>query len=635
MKSPHDLLPVLEPKEHSPPPGYFYENVIRPLIPDIVRIMLNGIPMDLEKVDELREVVEDVLETVQSTLDKNKTIRAFQAQKFPKERNKFIAEMKSKMKPLEHFLKEFKDSNKIHRTYIINAYLSENDLQQYHLDEWLVKDVKDLIKMLKQPILELVSELETPQPTFFDDVLAKKLTPAQTENGMYRLAMDKQTIYNKTYHDKIANVVLTDLVRPFNAGSSDQKNELFEYLGIKSEKLGKAYIDYQRECKDAERKGYSSSGIEPPKNMYSWDRDQVERVNKETHDDSIKELTQMFIDHSFSAIIRNNFIAAFDRYVIDDVLYGNLKLGGAKSFRLTSNNPNMLNLPSSASIYAKPLKKCLIAPEGFVIYAIDFSALEDRVIASIAKDENKCNIFLEGLDGHCLNAAGYFKEEIEDILGSNDGSPEYIKKFFEEVENGNKDLKAIRQKGKGPTFGLAYGAYPPKIAATLKISLEEAEVIFNRYHNELYPDITKYREDYVLPTAKEHGSVHLGLGLHLKTDDPKKDIRTLANATIQFWSILTLLAINKMHEEIDSQSYEEDIFCIATIYDSAYYVVRDDAETIKWLNDTIVPIMNKDFLIDQIVHNEATGEIGPNWADLQQIPNEASLEQIQEVLDGR
>lgn len=319
MKSPWDLLPVQEPREHSPPPGYFYENVIKPLIPDIVRIMLNGIPMDLNKVDELREVVEEVLETVQSTLDKNKTIIAFQAQKFPKERDKHLQEMTSKMKLPPHFLKDFKDSNKIHRTYVMNAYFDEQDVDEYRLDEWLMKDLKDLLKVHDSTFVKLL--LEKHISPNHETVIA----------GMTQLSEDKAYIYNKTYWDKIENVVLTDLVHPFNAGSSTQKNQLFEFLGIESEKLGDAYIEYERDYAKATRRGLDPTFLKVPANKYSWDRAEVEKVNVATENPEIKELTQQFIDHSFSAIIRNNFIAAFDRYVIDDVLYGNLKLGGAKS----------------------------------------------------------------------------------------------------------------------------------------------------------------------------------------------------------------------------------------------------------------------------------------------------------------
>lgn len=78
--------------------------------------------------------------------------------------------------------------------------------------------------------------------------------------------------------------------------------------------------------------------------------------------------------------------------------------------------------------------------------------------------------------------------------------------------------------------GLSYGAYPPKVSATLKIPLSEAEAIFNNYHNVLYPGITNYRENYVLPTATTNGKLHLGLGCYLHTNDARKDIRTLSNA---------------------------------------------------------------------------------------------------------
>ena len=147
----------------------------------------------------------------------------------------------------------------------------------------------------------------------------------------------------------------------------------------------------------------------------------------------------------------------------------------------------------------------------------------------------------------------------------------------------------------------------------------------------MYPGVTSYRENYVLVAAKEHGRVHLGLGFYINSDDPERDIRTLNNSTCQFWSILTALAINKLHQLIDDAGMEKDVIITSTIYDSIYLEIRDNPETIKWVNDRIVPIMEQDFMEEQIVHNSADLEIGPDWAELYTLPHNASIQQIREV----
>lgn len=598
MYSPHDQLPAPEPRLTEYLLGHFYQNTARYLIKDTVRIMDNGLNIDIDKVIELEETLAEQLAEVETELAENPLIKQYLELRYKHEIKAYVEDRKSKMRDPEYYLVPFKPKDMTHRSYFMDEYAktqgwgSPADKLPTGVGKWPTNLVKKYAKTnrLLQMLLDGTIPANTP-------AISKAMT---------RLAEDKARMYNDKYVEQVKKPTVP--FPKFNPGSSKQKQELFEMLGIKSEATSK------------------ETGL--PK----WDRAQVERVNKETDDEDVRHFTQCFIDYSFAAIIKNNFIEAFYNYSVDGRLYGQYKLLGAKSGRFTSSNPNMLNAPSTGSRFAKPVKKCFTAPPGTIILTADYSALEDRVIASLSRDTNKCDIFLKHLDGHSLNALGYFKDKIQELMPLTGDTPTDAAAFKKLVDEGNSVADKLRQESKGPTFGLAYGAFPPKIAATLKIPIEEAEEIFNNYHNVLYPGITDYRENYVLPTAKEYGEVHLGLGFSLKTDDADRDIRTLANATCQFWSILTALTINKMHQLIDEKGLENDVKVISTIYDSIYLEVTEDPHIIKWVNDNLIATMLVDFMEDQTIHNEAESDIGYNWAEMVKIANNASVEDIKKAL---
>lgn len=597
--SPHDLLPAPEPKTYSPPEGYFYHNVAKHLVKDTVRIMMNGLHIDLDKVEELESTLDDQLAEVAVRLATNPLINQFQELQHKSLVKEYIEDRKSKLRSVDYYLKPFKPSDMVHRSYFMHFFAESQGLPSpsellpgSSVSKWPANLVKTFSK--SRPVLQrLLSGELTSHPLI--------------DKAMLQLAQDKCDIYNQKYLEAIQSPNVP--VPAFNPASSVQKQKLFAWLGFESNKTSK------------------ETGLP------SWDRDEIEIVNKSTVDDDIRDLTQAFIDHSFAAIVRNNFIEAFYRYTVENRLHGQYKLLGAKSGRYTSSNPNMLNSPSTKSIFSKPIKRCFTAPKGFVIGAVDYAALEDRVIASLSRDENKCNIFLQNLDGHCLNAYGYFRERVAAEMSLTGDTVADVKQFYAMSET-NKVLKDIRQDGKPATFGLSYGAYPPKVAATLKIPLPDAEQIFDRYHNVLYPGITDYRENYVLSTAQANGRIHLGLGFYMKTDNPRRDIRTLNNGTCQFWSTLTALTINKMHQLIDEAGYQHDILVTSTIYDSIYFEIRKDPHYIKWTNDNLIPIMTTDFMENQTIKNEADLEIGTSWADLHKLPHNASLEEIQSILES-
>ena len=365
--SPHDLLPVPEPRTVSPPEDDFYQQVSKHLIPDLVRIMANGIPIDLMKVRKLEEVLQQVLDQVVKTLSANSIIKQFQILQFGQLKKDYIAERRTMLKTPLQFVKPFKSGDIVHRSYfmqeivkLITSIEPPTDLLPTGVPKWKVNDVKRIRTL--HPSLNLLIEKRI-QPS---NLIAKR--------AMLHLAKDKATIHNRKYYEDIANAPNLELP-PFNPASSLQKQKLFDWLEIESDKTSK------------------DTGLP------SWDRDEIERVNHETDNSDIKEFTQAMIDHSFSAIVKNNFIKAFYGYTIEGVLYGNIKLFGTKTMRLTSSGPNLLNLPSSRSIYSKPIKKCFVAPQGKVILTADYGALENRVIANLSRDTNMTKLFADGLDG--------------------------------------------------------------------------------------------------------------------------------------------------------------------------------------------------------------------------------------------
>lgn len=126
----------------------------------------------------------------------------------------------------------------------------------------------------------------------------------------------------------------------------------------------------------------------------------------------------------------------------------------------------------------------------------------------------------------------------------------------------------------------------------------------------------------------------MGLGAKILTDNPNKDERTLVNSCSQFWSLLTLIAINKLHQAIDDAGLSTNIIVTNSIYDAIYGEIDNDPELVYWLNQTLPAIMTHPFIEGEIVHNEADLEVGLDWASFHTIPNNATLDQITTIMES-
>ena len=144
----------------------------------------------------------------------------------------------------------------------------------------------------------------------------------------------------------------------------------------------------------------------------------LEKLVNHATDEYVKEFLKNLTEYSAAAKILSAFIPAFEHTQMvkgRKALYGSFKLGGTVSGRLSSSRPNLQNLPSTGSKYAKPVKRIFGYPKGYIFIGADQRSLEDRISALTTRDSNKLSVYTSGYDGHSLRAYTYFKEKMPDI----------------------------------------------------------------------------------------------------------------------------------------------------------------------------------------------------------------------------
>jgi len=364
----------------------------------------------------------------------------------------------------------------------------------------------------------------------------------------------------------------------------------------------------------------------------------------------ILPLMDHIIEWSKVTKILNTFIPAFKNNCVEKdgwhYLHGGFNLGGTKSGRLSSSKPNLQNLPSTGSDYAKMIKSCFQAPpfdekgaeHGWLMVGADFTSLEDRISALQTKDPNKLKIYTDGYDGHCLRAYTYFKDKMPDI------NPDSVASI-NSIEWKYPDL---RQDSKSPTFLLTYMGTAHGLNKTFGFTMDEAETIENSYN-----DMYSVSKEWVMEQIKEAqntGYVELAFGLRLRTPilpqvildsasvpyQAHKEVKTAGNALGQSYGLLNTRAANEFMERVWASEFKYDILPICQIHDSLYFMIRNSLRCVDWVNRNLIECMEWNEL-EEIQHD--TVKLGahleiyyPSWADPIKIPNRATTAQISGII---
>ncbi|HPR24751.1 DNA polymerase I [Lentimicrobium sp.] len=153
----------------------------------------------------------------------------------------------------------------------------------------------------------------------------------------------------------------------------------------------------------------------------------------------------------------------------------------ASTGRLSSNNPNLQNIPIRTERGREIRKAFVPRNDKFVLLSADYSQIELRLIAHISGDEAMQEAFRHGIDIHTATAARIYNIDISEVT------------------------KEMRRNAKTVNFGIIYGISAFGLSERLNIPRREAAEIISQYF-ERFAGIKRYMDE-IITFAREHGYV--------------------------------------------------------------------------------------------------------------------------------
>lgn len=508
--------------------------------------------------------------------------------------------------------------------YVYNKYypIMVADNQETVYREMFLPALVDIIHMqlTGMPIcMKTVAEVKTVMEKDVKDALDVLNSSILVQEFVYELK--EAWVIKRNSELKVKRVTIDDAPDDlvFNP-NSDQQLQKFLF-----EKLGLPIL------------GTTSSGQPSTKG------DVIKGLKKKTSDPEIHKILDAIKAFKDVIIILNTFISAFEKSVQGPsgqyYLYGFFNLGGTVSGRLSSNGPNLQNIPANSK-YAKLIKKCFQAFNGWLFVGLDFASLEDRISALTTKDPNKLKVYTDGYDGHCLRAYFYFSDQMPYIDPNSVTSINSIADKY----------KALRQDSKVPTFLLTYGGTWMGIIDKAGFAEDKAKLIEKKYH-EAYV-ISDQWVQAKLDQAAIDGYVTVAFGLRVRTPllkqvlrgtkvtpfEAEAEGRTAGNALGQSWGLLNTRAVIAFMKKVRAHpKFRYLIRPCAQIHDANYYIIKDDPELLIWMNENLVKEVqwqdHKDIYHDEVKLGGELSVFFPSWAEEMQLPNELDRDILNTLTD--
>ena len=228
----------------------------------------------------------------------------------------------------------------------------------------------------------------------------------------------------------------------------------------------------------------------------------------------------------------------------------------AATGRLSSNNPNLQNIPIRTE-RGREIRRAFVArDENYTLISADYSQIELRIIAALSGEENMIQSFLNNEDIHKATASKVFNVPLEEVT------------------------REQRSHAKTVNFGIIYGVSAFGLSNQTSLSRAESAALIEAYY-QTYPKLKTYINDQI-QFAREHGYVQtiLGRRRYLKDINSQNAIvrggaeRNAVNAPIQGSAAdIIKIAMITIHKKLSTENWKSKM--LLQVHDELVFDVHN------------------------------------------------------------
>ncbi|MEQ8419128.1 MAG: DNA polymerase I, partial [Arenibacter algicola] len=282
------------------------------------------------------------------------------------------------------------------------------------------------------------------------------------------------------------------------------------------------------------------------------------------------EIIQSVLDYRGLSKLKSTYVDALPEQIEESTgrVHTDYMQTVAATGRLSSNNPNLQNIPIRTERGRQVRKAFIPRNEDYTLLAADYSQIELRIIAALSDESTMIEAFKNGEDIHASTASKVFNVPLEDVT------------------------REQRSNAKTVNFGIIYGVSAFGLSNQTDLSRAEAKELIETYYK-TYPKLRNYISEQI-EFARENGYVQTVLGRrrYLKDINGSNAIvrgaaeRNAVNAPIQGSAadIIKIAMIN-IHKKLEEGKYKSKM--LLQVHDELVFdVYKPELEELKTMIKT-------------------------------------------------